>query len=59
MYYVEITNHIELIQYLVIYTQQAYIFLLSVYNSLLRRYSADCIKSFHLKMNYYFGFSKN
>ena len=53
MYYVEITNHIELIKYLVIHTQQAYIFLLSVYNSLLRRYSADYIKSFQLRMNFF------
>ena len=58
MYYVKITNHIELITYLVIYIQQAYKFLLSVYNWLLRRYSTDCIKSFHLKINYFFGFSK-
>ena len=57
MYYVEITNHIELIKYLVIHTQQAYIFLLSVYNLLLRRYSTDYIKSFQLKMNYFFKFA--
>ena len=54
MYFVEIKNHIELIKYLVIHTQQAYIFLLSVYNSLLSRYSTDCIKSFQLRMNYFF-----
>ena len=58
MYYVEITNHIELMKYLAIYTKQAYIFLLTVYNSLLRRYSIGCIKSFYIKMNYFFGFSK-
>ena len=48
MYHVEITDHTELIKYLVIHTQQAYIFLLSVYNSLLRRDSTDYIKSFQL-----------
>ena len=53
MYYVKITNHIELI-----HTQQAYIFLLSVYNSLLRRYSTDYIKSFQLRMKYIFGSQK-
>ena len=58
MYYVEITNHIELIKYLIIHTQQAYIFLLSVYNSLLRRYSTDYIKSFQLSMNYFFDYQK-
>ena len=58
MYYVEITNHIELIKYLIIHAQQAYIFLLSVYNSLLRRYSTDCIKSFQLKKNYFFDSQK-
>ena len=59
MYYVEITNHIELIKYLVIHTQQAYIFLLSVYNSLLQsRYSTDYIKSFQLRMKYFFDSQK-
>ena len=58
MYYVEITNHIELIKYLVIHTQQAYMFLLSVYNSLLRRYSTDYIKSFQLKNNFFFDSQK-
>ena len=58
MYYVEITNHIELIKYSVIYTQQAYIFLLSVYNLLLRRYSTDYIKSFQLRMKYFFDSQK-
>ena len=58
MYYVKITNHIELITYLVIYIQQAYKFLLSVYNWLLRRYSTDCIKSFHLKINYFLDSQK-
>ena len=44
-------------KYLVIHAQQTYIFLLSVYNSLLRRYSTDYIKSFQLKMNYFFKFA--
>ena len=54
MYYVEITNHIELVKYLVNHTQQAYIFLLSVYNSLLHRCSTNYVKSFQLKMNFFF-----
>ena len=58
MYYVEITNYVELIKYLIIPTQQAYIFLLSVYNSLLHRYSTDYIKFFQLRMNYFFDSQK-
>ena len=57
--YVLCGNHIELIKYLVIHTQQAYIFLPSVCNSLLRRYSTDYIKSFQLKIIFFFfWFSK-